>query len=493
MLSSVDVGNILHALQGEIENDVTVIGGGTAGFIAATAAARTGARTTLVEYMPFLSGTHGGAGLVLSATGFYHTYLGDRRFKYKDQLELLVKGLAFEYWNLLVRAGAAHGRENEAPLNIINDNELTKVVTERMVLESGADIWFMSQFVDALVDDGKLKGALVTRGGGLWLIKTKVLIDASGDGIAAAQAGASYELGRKSDGRPQPGSMFFEVGEVDIKKTLDHLKEHPDHFAETHYGFPPSADYLLKRLREGVPIRFKVSCGYDEAKAKGELPIAPGEKAVPPSLGSIYLHWKSGRVVPYMVSLNMDMVYGLDPADRDQYDEMLVETKRFVLQILGHYRRYVPGFEDCWLSRFPPMLGLREGRRIVGEYMLTEQDAEHGAMFEDAVGRCGAFIDVHGEEVGTMLEHREVGGEHGWFHIPYRSLIPKDVDNMLVAGKLVSADHVVHGSTRNMVICMMTGHAAGTAAALASRDNVSPRSLDVERLQQVLRQQDAII
>lgn len=494
MLSSDDIARLAHAIDEEVETDVLVVGGGTAGFIAAAAAARTGARTILVEYMPFLSGTHGGAGLVLSGTGFYHTYLGENRHKYNENPELLIDGLPMEYWNRLVRARAAFGRENVAPLNIINDPELTKVVTEEMVSDSGADVWLMTQFVDAVVEHGTIIGALVSRGGGLSYVRSKVLIDASGDGIAAARAGAAFEIGRKADGKPQPGSMFFEVGGVNILETLEHLKKNPEDFSETHYGFPPSADYLTDQiLNFNNPVRFKVSCGLDLAIRNQELPPTPGSGHRPTTLGSIYLHWKDGRVVTSMVSLNMDMVYGLDPGDRDTYDDMLVETKHFVLAILEHYRRYVPGFENAWLSRFPPMLGLREGRRIIGKYMLTEADATNGAQFEDAIGRCGAFIDVHAESDDAGLDHREAGGERGWFHIPYRSLVSDNREGLLVAGRLVSSDHVVHGSVRNQVICMMTGQAAGTAAALSVDDGVVPSELDVARLQDELRKQKAII
>ena len=493
MFSPQDIQRISHTLRGETEVDVAVIGGGTAGFIAAAAAARTGARTILTEYLPFLGGMHGGAGLVLSGTGFYHTYLGDRRFRYSKDLELLIAGLPLEYWKRLAEAGGAYGDPDEPPLNIINDPELTKLVAEQMVEDSGADIWLMAPFVDAVVEDGNVVGAIVTRGGGLWYIRTKVLVDASGDGIAAAQAGASFEVGRPSDERPQPGSMFFEVGGVDIRKTLEHLVKHPEDFSETHYGFPPSADYLLEQLGRGNPVRFKVGRGYEEAKRNGELPFAPGANAPPVSLGSIYLHWKDGRVVSNMVSLNMDMVYGLDVADRDQYDDMLIGTKRFVVGILDHYRRYVPGFEEAWISRFPTMLGVRESRRILGNYMITEQDAVEGRTFPDAVGRCGAFIDVHGEDVDVHLDHREVGGERGWFHVPYRSLVPRDTGSLLVAGRIISSDHIVNGSLRNQVICMMTGHAAGTAAALAAKKGVSVNDLDVSTLQNVLRNQGAII
>ena len=493
MITSAELRNLSHAIKAEVETEVAVIGGGTSGFIAAVAAAMSGARATLVEYLPYLSGTHGGAGLVLSGTGFYHTYLGDRRYKHQNEADLVVGGLAMAYWKRLVRAGAAYGTEDAAPLNIINDPELTKVVTEAMVVEAGVDVWLMSQFVEAVVDDGALSGVLISRGGGLWYLKTKVVVDASGDGVVSDQAGAPFEIGRASDGLPQAGTMFFEMGGVDIEKTLDHLKEHPDHFAETHYGFPPSADYLLAGMKGGNPVRFKVRCGYDEALSKGELPTVVGGTGYPPALGSIYLHWKGGRVVSNMVSINMDMIYGLDPTNRDLYDDLLIEGKRFVLAVVDHYRRYVPGFENSWLSCFPTLLGIREGRRIVGDHMISESDVIEGSTFPDAIGRCGAFLDVHGEEIEAKLDHREVGGEKGWFHVPYRSLLPKGVEGLLLAGKLISADHLAHGSIRNQVICMMTGHAAGTAAALSAREHVAPRRLPVQELQSLLREQHAII
>lgn len=496
MLTSQQLDALRPSLEEEVDTDVLVVGGGTAGFIAAVAAARSGAQTILAECMPFLGGTHGGAGNVMGGTGFYHTYLGERREQHSDKKTPVVRGFAQEYMNRLIAVGAAAGTLNKPPEFIANDVELTKVVTEEMVEEAGADIWFRTQLTEVVVDDGQVAGALVSRGGGLTLIRTNIIVDASGDGEAAYRAGAAYELGRSSDGRPQPATMFFDIGGVDLHRLLKHLEEFPEHLRASRNrrsGDTNRAVRLANNLNSGIPFTMGVTCGYDEALKNEDVPCVIGASKPMTGLGSIYIFWRGGRVVPTITSHNMDMVYNLDATDKNQLDDALVATKKMIVNIVDYYRRYIPGYEDAFLLRFAPMLGIRETRRIEGDHIITEDEALAETDFEDAIGRCGAYIDVHGEEPGMSVDFREVGGERGWFQIPYRSLLAKGVDGVLLAGRLISADHVTQGSVRNQIVCMTTGHAAGTAAALAAKARMSPRRIDVETLQATLKGQEVLI
>jgi len=490
------------ALVRTVDADVVVVGGGTAGFLAAVASARTGAHTILVEYLPFLGGGHSGGGCIVGGTGFYHTYLGERREQFREGKELLVRGLPYEYMNRLIAAGAAHGDLDNPPEFIANDVELTEVVAEQMVEEAGTDTWLMTQFVDAVMNDGRLEGLLVSRGSGLCLIRTQVAVDASGDGELAHRGGASHEFGRATDHVPQPSTMFFDIAGVDLRKLLDHLKANPDHLMSdlwTRKRMDPSttARHLARAeeaLDSGGRVFLRVNCGYEEAVAKGEIPVPPGGDRPVTVLGGVSNSvWRSGRWMQDITTHNIDMAFGLDATDRDQLDDALVQVRRFILKIVDYYRKYVPGYENAVLLRFAPLLGVRESRRIVGDYTITEQDVLRGARFKDAIGRCGAYIDVHGEEVGMPVDFREVGGERGWFHIPYRALLPRGVDGVLLAGRLISSDHIAQGSIRNQVPCWTTGHAAGTAAALAARAGVSPRELGAEIVQATLGEQGAII
>lgn len=497
MIDASQLAVLKHSIERETVADVLVVGGGTAGFVAAIASARTGAQTILVEYMPFLGGTHGGGGTVIGGTGFYHTYVGpDRREKFRGpgKEEAVVRGLAHEYMNRMIASGAAYGEIDHPPTFIANDVELTKVVIEEMVTESGVDLWLMTQLVEVVVEDGKVTGALVTRGGGLSFISTNVIIDASGDGEAGYRAGAEHDRGRESDGVPQPSTMMFDMGGVDLFSLLKHLNDNPSHLSNREGGDGLTAVGRLEaNLREQKPFTLAVNCGHDEAIANGDIPTSLDSDTPILRLGSMYTFWRSGKVVPTITSHNFDMVHGLDATDRDDLDRASVKVKSIILDIVEYYKKYIPGFENAFLLRFAPMLGVRESRRIVGDYIITEDDALNATDFSDSIARCGAYIDVHGEEPGQEVDFREVGGERGWYQIPYRSLVAKGVDGILLAGRLISTDHIVQGSTRNQVVCMATGHAAGVAAALAVKDGVSPRLLDVEVLQATLREQEVLV
>jgi hypothetical protein len=157
------------------------------------------------------------------------------------------------------------------------------------------------------------------------------------------------------------------------------------------------------------------------------------------------------------------------------------------------FKKYVPGFEDSYLLETAPMLGVRESRRITGDYILTENDARTCRDFTDTIGINGSRLDVHVEDPETAGVASDIGAR-GWYQIPYRILLPIGVDGLLVAGRCVSTDHVAHGSMRHQATgCMVTGHAAGTAAALAAQQGVPPRRLDVAQLQALLRRQGALI
>lgn len=470
----------------EVEADVVVVGGGTAGFIAAMAAARNGARTVLVEYLPFLGGTHGGGGMVYGTIGF--------RRGTEPTGELVIRGLPLEYYNQLVDVGGTYGQRDEPGEGYRKDLELTKVITEQMVEEAGADIWFMTQLVDVVMEGPTVAGALVTRGGGLTLVRAPVIVDASGDGEAARRAGARFEMGRPQDGKTEAATLYFELGGVDVYGLLERLRSHPEEISTHHRQRGVTADTLLADLEAGRPMVVRIAVAYDDARQRGELPVPPGAMKPEPGLGTFWMHWRAGRLATSSFSVNMDTTYGLDPTDRDQLDEMLVASRRFVLAMVEHYRQYAPGFGEAYLLRFAPMLGIREGRRIVGDYVLTEADVLAASDFPDAIGRCGTRVDIHPEDPGgkDFILH-EVGGERGWYQVPYRCLVPAGVEGVLVAGRCISADHIAHGSVRHQVVCMMTGQAAGTAAALAVCDRVSPRHIDVRRLQMALRKQDVLI
>jgi hypothetical protein len=171
----------------------------------------------------------------------------------------------------------------------------------------------------------------------------------------------------------------------------------------------------------------------------------------------------------------------------------LIAGREFALRMAEFYKKYVPGFEGAYLLETAPMLGVRESRRIVGDYILTEEDVRGCRSFDDAVGINGCRLDIHTLDPDSPGLARDIGPQ-GWYQIPYRILLPKGVEGMLVVGRCVSTDHVAHASMRHQATgSMVTGHAAGSAAAMAAKGDTTPRYLEVERLQALLRSQGAII
>ena len=193
-------------------------------------------------------------------------------------------------------------------------------------------------------------------------------------------------------------------------------------------------------------------------------------------------------------------MHGIDATDPDQLTRAELEAEKQVMEVFRFLKANIPGFEESRLLGTPYQVGVRETRRIVGEYMLTADDVLRGADFPDAVARGAYPLDIHDVARNTTVMHRQVHGKSETmvvlsrsYAIPYRSLLPQRPDNLLVAGRCISATHEAISSARGQSVCMATGHAAGAAAALAALACVPPRKLDVATLQQTLRKQGAIL
>ncbi len=493
----VALGNMQHlsaSIESEEETDVVVVGGGTAGWAAAYASARKGSRTALVESLPFLGGTMTGA-MVLGSAGFRHQGIATEDQEISYEGDPVVRGVAQEFLNRLIALGGAWGKQDSPTVKLNFDHELTKVVLEEMMTDAGVDIWFNAQFVDVVMDGDRVTGVLVSTNGGLNVIWAKVVVDCSGDGAVAHRAGAPYEVGRATDGRPQASSLYFLVGGVNIQGVLNYFKENPDELRRESSTSKSSPEVLEQRLKDGMPLMFSgFKRAHQKAIENGDFPVALGASGPVFQLGPFRTIWRGGRADPYITAHNMDTSFGIMPTNRKELAQAVMASRKFILGLVDFYRKYIPGYENCYLLLSAPMFGVRESRRIMGDYRLTEADVMEGREFMDAVGRCGAYIDIHDEDGGQRpTDLREVGGEKGWFHIPYRALLPKDVEGLLTAGRCISADHVAQGSIRQQSVCMTTGHAAGAAAALAVQEGTTPRDLNAEVLQTALRNQAAII
>lgn len=439
--------------------DVAVVGGGSSGIAASTAAARNGADVVLIERYGFLGGTST-AGLV---GPFMTSYSADGK-------EQVVAGVFQELIDRMVALdGAVDPSETEAGSRWASfielghahvtpfDAETLKMAALEMVCEAGVRIRFHTSFVDCLMEDHRISGIVVHDKAGLGLVRAKVVVDTSADGDVSVRAGAPATLGRPSDGKMMPVTLFLRIGNVDDARVEAWMREHE----KLHPG---------ERLFE---------CLVQAARERGEWTL-------PREYLNLYREPAPGEW-----RVNTTRVHGIDGTNPDDLSRAEIEARRQAVQIVRFLRSHCPGLENVRLLSTGTQVGIRETRHIVGEYVLTGDDVLQGRRFPDAIARCAYPVDIH-DPTGTR--GRLEGLARGNFYdIPYRCLVPKNVDNLLVAGRPLSADHEAAGSARVIPPCYATGQAAGTAAALVLKAGVSPREIDVEKLRRTLREQGGIV
>jgi len=415
---------------------VLVIGGGSAGATAAIAAARQGVDVALVDRAAYLGGT--GTSVLDTFYGFYCPGAGQRK---------VVGGIPDDVVAHLNERGAALKRPNTygAGTGITYDPELLKVIWEELAIRAGVRVLLHTSFLDVLMKDGMVRGAVVVNKAGLRQIRAKVVIDASGDGDVAFRAGGVFEDWRSVP--VQSLTTTFRVGNVDIDRARQVTKQQ------------------LWSLM---------------AKAASN-----NEYRLPRVEGSVHITPYKGIMATNMVRMHVD-----DPTDPIQLSAAEIEGRRQALEYHRFLRDRVPGYEQSVLLNFSTYLGVRESRRILGDYWLTREDVLNVHKFEDAIAMCGAPIEEHHAGSDTRWEYLPEGAA---YDIPYRCLLPKGVEGLLLAGRCLSASHDAHASVRSMGQCMAMGQAAGLAAAQAASTGNSPRAIDVRQLQTDLLRLGAIL
>jgi hypothetical protein len=421
------------------ETDVLVIGGGYAGFGAALCAARNGAKTILVERESALGG--------LATLGYVSL-----TFSY-------IEGAGYELFANLKEKGAVKGR--------FIDPEKTKLVLEEMLLADKVEILYNSAAADAIVEDNVIKGAIVQNRAGFQAILAKRVIDASGDGDISAWAGAQFECGSPDhDGCNQATSLVMRVGNIDTEAYTAALRDE----------------------KKGTGISNLWQDKVQEAVEKGDLPgdidrrlnwavIIPGRDPKHQEMCLCFPHSRNCK--------------NLDPFDLTR---QILEQRRQADSTIKFCRKYIPGYESAWLIDTAPLLGVRDSRRIIGEYILTGEDLVSNRRFPDAVCRDMHALDAHHPTELGHIKHvkrkRPDGGVDkiyvtpgGFRDIPYRALVPLKIENLLTAGRNISTDFMGQSGTRLVLACLNMGQAAGTAAALSIKENVTPRKLNVKHLQ----------
>jgi hypothetical protein len=432
---------------------VLVIGGGPAGIGAAVAAARCGARTILVERYGFLGGN-----ATASLVGPFMTSFS------ADGQTQIIRGVFDELVRRMEKMGGAihpskvppavaksaymkHGHVGVTPF----DPEAMKLVSVELCLESGVELMLHTIFVDPVMEGRTVRGAIVHNKGGLQAVLAETTVDCSADADVAARAGVPFKMGRESDGLTQPMTMFFRVGNVNRAAVDAYFRDHP----------------------EEIEQRMAFSSCIKAAQQNGDYTI-PRERL------SMYESPQEG-----VWRVNVSRILGMDGTKVEDLSQAEIVGRRQVMEILAFLRKYVPGFEHCTLIDTAAQVGVRETRRIEGEYTLTQEDLMSGRDFEDTIAYAAYPIDVHDPTgAGGGVSNR--GETANSYQIPYRCLVPKDVEQLLVAGRCVSATHEALGAIRVMPPSFAMGEAAGTAAALATAEGLSPRRVPVDWVQEAL-------
>jgi len=445
------------------EAEVVVAGGGPGGWPAAVAAARAGAKTVLIERYGFLGG--------MATAGLIGPILGHRAH---NAPRAIVAGLVRELCKRLHDNGAAPAWEEALGLwGIPFEPEIMKFVLDEMVQDAGVEVLLHALVTSVLVRDGRIEALVVESKSGRHAVTGQVFVDATGDADVAFRAGAPTHKGRPADGRPMAMGSMFRLG---------------------------AAPVLSDEQRDDARRRVQ------EARERGELHCYGAG-----------VQTRSSTTRTDQITPNMTRFAG-DPTDVRDLTRGEMALRRDTMRIVSFYRDNLPGFEGAYLAALPTQIGIRESRQIDGLYTLTGEDIVEARRFEDVVALGSWWIDIHcplGRVDGAthvcrqdcpadppcevLEKHRDQlparlhPPEGGWYDIPYGSLVPKGVGNLVVSGRCISASHAGMAGARVMGTCMAIGEAAGMAAALCARSGLAASAVPVADLQQALLAAGAVL
>lgn len=405
--------------------DVVVAGSGPAGICAAIAAARQGAKVALIERYGVVGGnlTTGYVGPILGMVG---------KGTMRDEI---VQLLGVPENDMIGQTGKAH------------DFELAKIALMKAVDHPNIEVFLQTTVTDVIKEGDSIQGVVVTAGEGLFAIMGKITVDATGDGLVSFLAGAPTEKGRE-DGLMQPVTLEFTISGVDEQKGVICIGDVDD----VCLGDERFLDYCKRLSLEGeIPERI--------AAVRLHPTVHPGERQV-----------------------NTTQVNGVDMTRVEQIYKADLELREQMLTLVNFFHRHLPGYEQCRIISSGTTTGVRETRRVMGDYVITAEELSAGCRFDDVIVHRAEFIvDIHNPEgSGQAEEHIQYCKP---YDLPYRCFTPRGVENLYTAGRCISGTHRAHASYRVMSICMAMGEAIGIAAAMCAAEGCTPRELNIKNLQ----------
>ncbi len=436
--------------------DVVVAGGGPAGLGAALAAARNGASTIMVERLSFLGGTATAAPMPLLNVSLN-----------------TLSGIGHELFGRLVeQGGATDGRV------LSFDPEAFKEAALGMCTQAGVHLLFYTWVVAPIKQGEQIKGVIIENKSGRQAILANTVIDCTGDADVAAAMGVPTVKGREEDGKMRPVTTLFRLGNVDVHKVVAYSRAHPEEFTV-------DKNKNVLDIEQGS---VRIEGFYDtvrRAREAGEL-----------DRNIHYLRMEGVDVERSIVFINNVRVYNIDGTNGADLSNAEIEARRQMRQLAAFIKKYIPGCERSFVVDSAVSIGVRETRRVRGDYLLTREDCFAHKHFEDGIIELHRRVleghEIHSPDGGEGGENdatRKASGVERCFQIPYRSLLPRNAEGLLVAGRSISGTHDADAWFRGIYSCIGMGQGAGTAAALAVQAGVTPRQVDVQTLRERLAKQ----
>ncbi|MBT3807561.1 MAG: FAD-dependent oxidoreductase [Desulfobacula sp.] len=431
------------------KTDVLVIGSGPAGLSAALASARAGASTMLVERYGCFGGN-----ITLAMVGTISWY--------RREHTIDAGGIGVEFEMRAKKMGASH-KDPEGDGEML-DTDMFKYVADVLIEEAGIIPLLHCMVTDVIMEGDTITGVITESKSGRQAIMAKQFIDATGDADLAFKTGAPF---RKEPKESMMGTTTsFGCSGVDVDAFLSYVKGNPSTLGDWALETTGKEDDMFSTF---------ISEPFEKATAAGEIPAGT------PIIG----YWDTLTDAGEAMNIDVAHVLNIDATDVRDLTHAEIMGRQEAVWAVAALKKYTPGFEKARLRTFNSSVGIRESREIIGEYIITEDDVKSQARFKDSIGIFPEFLDAYG--VVTMPTTGR------YLQLPFRAILPLKVENLLVAGRCISADKIAFAATRQMMCCCVSGQGAGVAAAVSVKQNVNCRLVDIKKVQKILKEQQVRI